>query len=91
LPKPSARIHSLCAVMKRTAEDAVLPYGELNELYVVIARLGAVANVDFHARRDLMSIARIRKDIGFEAKYDLPRALEDYLAWCRSAQTMTAA
>jgi nucleoside-diphosphate-sugar epimerase len=58
----------------------------------VIARLAAVANVDFHARRhSLMSISQIRKDIGFAAKYDLPRALEDYLTWCRSAQAMMAA
>ena len=56
-----------------------------------LAADAAEANVDFHARRDrsLMSIARIQEDIGFEAKYDLPRALEDYLAWRRSASTTT--
>jgi nucleoside-diphosphate-sugar epimerase len=43
----------------------------------------AGANVNFHAERDRspMSIARIRADLGFEARFGLEQALTDYLDW----------
>lgn len=49
----------------------------------------AEANVDFHSGRDRspMCIARLREEIAFQAKYDLPRALEDYLSWRRAGMT----
>lgn len=47
------------------------------------------ANVDFYSRRDRspMCIARLREDTGFQARYDLTRALDDYLSWRRSGMT----
>lgn len=58
-----------------------------------VADDAAEANVDFHSGRDRspMCIARIKRDIGFDAKFDLARAFEDYLAWRRSAADMAAA
>jgi dTDP-glucose 4,6-dehydratase len=52
-----------------------------------VAANTAEANVDFHSRRDRspMCIARLRQDIGFQARYDLPRSLEDYLSWRHAA------
>ncbi|MES2787351.1 MAG: NAD(P)-dependent oxidoreductase [Pseudomonadota bacterium] len=54
-----------------------------------IADETAPANVDFHSRRDRsqMSIARLRDDIGFEARYGLARAFNDYLSWRANAQS----
>lgn len=46
-------------------------------------------NINFHSRRDRseMRIERIAEDLGFRARYDLEKALEDYLAWRSMADT----
>lgn len=50
-----------------------------------IAEHPAEVNINFHSQRDRadMHISRLVEDTGFRARYDLERALDDYLGWGR--------